>query len=108
MSNAALTRTKSNWTVLNKQLAQARTLLRQMREALVTHLGSPPREYIPKRPGEPDCTWADITKIRTDLGWQPKVSFAEGVKVMRENMAYWRDAPVWTASSIAISTRSAP
>jgi hypothetical protein len=34
MSNAALTRTKSNWTVLNKQLAQARTLLRQMRETV--------------------------------------------------------------------------
>ena len=27
--------------------------------------------YIPKRPGEPDCTWADIEKIVKDLGWKP-------------------------------------
>src|SRR5258707_14386401 len=30
---------------------------------------------IPTRPGEPDCTWADIAQIRKDLGWQPEVSF---------------------------------
>ncbi len=38
------------------------------------------RVHIPKRPGEPDCTWADISKIRADLGWEPKVSFADGVR----------------------------
>ena len=43
-------------------------------------------------------------KIRTELGWQPKVSFAEGASIMRENIDYWRDAPVWTASSIAEAT----
>ena len=46
---------------------------------LVRLLGSPPSVPIPKRPGEPDCTWADISKIRRDLGWEPKVSFADGV-----------------------------
>jgi UDP-glucose 4-epimerase len=60
--------------------------------------------HIPKRPGEPDCTWADISKIRRDLGWKPKVSFADGVRVMRQNIDYWRDAPVWTASRIAEAT----
>ncbi|MCA1557134.1 MAG: SDR family oxidoreductase [Acidobacteria bacterium] len=25
--------------------------------------------YVPRRPGEPDCTWADISKIRRELGW---------------------------------------
>ena len=36
MSNATLTRSKpqSDWTLLNKQLAQAKTLLRQMRETV--------------------------------------------------------------------------
>ena len=27
---------------------------------------------IPKRPGEPDCTLADIGKIRRELGWAPQ------------------------------------
>ncbi len=71
---------------------------------LVRLLGSPPVVHIPRRPGEPDCTFADITKIRADLGWEPKVSFAEGVAVMRDNIDYWRDAPVWTASRIADAT----
>lgn len=71
---------------------------------LVVELGSPPTVHIPKRPGEPDCTWADITKIRKDLGWEPKVKFPEGVKVMRDNIDFWRGAPVWTASSIEQAT----
>jgi UDP-glucose 4-epimerase len=71
---------------------------------LVRLLGSPRSVNIPKRPGEPDCTWADISKIRKELGWEPKVSFADGVRVMRDNINYWRDAPVWTASRIAEAT----
>jgi len=71
---------------------------------LVKLLGTPPTVHIPKRPGEPDCTWADISKIRRELGWQPAVNFAHGVRVMRENIDYWRDAPVWTASRIAEAT----
>ena len=37
---------------------------------------------IPKRPGEPDCTFADMTKIREALGWSPKVGIEEGVAIM--------------------------
>jgi UDP-glucose 4-epimerase len=71
---------------------------------LVRQLGSPRTVAIPKRPGEPDCTWADIGKIRADLGWEPKVGFAEGVEIMRQNIEHWRDAPVWTAARIADAT----
>jgi UDP-glucose 4-epimerase len=71
---------------------------------LVRLLGSPPAVHIPKRPGEPDCTFADIAKIRRELDWEPKVSFSDGVKVMLQHIEHWRDAPVWTESGIAQAT----
>ena len=61
--------------------------------------------FIPKRPGEPDCTFADITKIQKELGWQPEVSIEEGVAELLKNIDYWRDAPVWTPESIAEQTK---
>lgn len=61
--------------------------------------------YIPKRPGEPQCTFADITKIKKLLGWKPKISFEEGVKIMIENIYYWKDAPVWTPEKIVDATK---
>lgn len=72
---------------------------------LVRLLGARETVHIDKRPGEPDCTWADIAKIATELGWRPRVSFAEGVAVMLQNIDYWRDAPVWTVDGIAEATR---
>ncbi len=60
--------------------------------------------HIPKRPGEPDCTFADICKISQTLGWQPKVRFEEGVRLMFQNIDRWRDAPVWDEKSIAEAT----
>jgi len=60
--------------------------------------------YIPKRPGEPDCTWADISKATQLLNWEPKVSLEDGVKMLLNNMEYWSDAPVWDKHSIAKAT----
>jgi len=61
---------------------------------------------IPKRPGEPDCTWADISRITSELGWAPKVSFEEGVSRILANIDYWRDAPLWEPQSIAQATKT--
>ena len=61
--------------------------------------------YIPKRPGEPDCTFADITKICHDLNWQPKVNIEKGVERVLENIDYWKSAPVWTPTTIATATQ---
>lgn len=61
--------------------------------------------YITKRPGEPDCTFADITKIKKMLRWHPSVTFEEGVKVMLENIQYWRKAPVWDPENIKEATK---
>jgi UDP-glucose 4-epimerase len=62
--------------------------------------------YIPKRPGEPDVTWADIAKIKRDLGWQPRIGFAEGVAAMMLEIENWRDAPLWDPDSIKQATRT--
>ena len=62
--------------------------------------------YIPKRPGEPDCTHAYISRIKTELGWEPKVSFEVGVRNLLENIEDWATAPVWTPSKIEAATKS--
>ncbi len=60
--------------------------------------------YIPKRPGEPNCTWADISKAKQLLNWHPKVSFEDGVEVLLSNIDYWDNAPIWDKNSIAKAT----
>jgi UDP-glucose 4-epimerase len=62
--------------------------------------------HVPKRPGEPDCTWADITKVTTMLGWRPKVAFEEGVPRMVQQIHLWKDAPLWDPQSIAGATKT--
>jgi len=63
------------------------------------------RVHIPKRPGEPDSTFADISKIQSELGWEPQISIEEGIAEILKNIDYWRDAPVWTPDSIAEATK---
>ncbi|OGO93207.1 MAG: NAD-dependent dehydratase [Coxiella sp. RIFCSPHIGHO2_12_FULL_44_14] len=63
-------------------------------------------EYLPKRPGEPECTWADIRKIQKALHWSPTVSFAQGVSRMMERLEDWREAPLWDKVSIAKATET--
>ena len=61
--------------------------------------------YIPKRPGEPDCTFADTAKIQKLLKWKPEVCFEEGVAFLLKDIDYWRNAPVWTPKSINEATK---
>ena len=61
--------------------------------------------YLPKRPGEPDCTFADTSKIRLKLGWMPVVDFESGVKRMLEVISDWKDAPLWDENTIAEATK---
>lgn len=61
--------------------------------------------HIPKRPGEPDCTFADTTKIEKAINWKAKVSLEQGVKEILDNIDYWRAAPVWTPDSIEEATK---
>jgi len=61
--------------------------------------------YIPKRPGEPDITHADITAITRDLDWKPRVSFEDGVSKILGQIDYWREAPLWDPTSIAQASK---
>lgn len=61
-------------------------------------------EYIPKRPGEPDCTQANSSRIESDFGWTAQVSIEEGVRIMLRSIGEWKNAPLWNSSTIASAT----
>ena len=61
---------------------------------------------IPKRPGEPDCTFADIQRIQNLLGYQPKVKFVDGVQKLLQRIDDFKDAPVWDEESIQKATKT--
>lgn len=63
-------------------------------------------EYVPKRPGEPDCTFANIQKIRDQLGFNPRVSFETGVQQLLNDLDAWSDAPLWDKHSIEQATQA--
>ena len=60
---------------------------------------------IPKRPGEPDVTFADIRKIKRNLNWKPKIKIEKGIEYLLKHIEYWRKAPVWTPKKIEIATK---
>ncbi len=62
-------------------------------------------KYLPKRPGEPDCTYANISKITSELNWKPEVTFEEGVGKMLEVIDYWKEAPLWDKEAIKKATK---
>ena len=61
--------------------------------------------FIPKRPGEPDKSQADIKKIIRRLKWKPKISLDKGIKLLLQNINDWKQAPVWTPKKISVKTR---
>lgn len=60
---------------------------------------------IPKRPGEPDITFACIKKIKRKTGWKPKISIEKGIKIMLKHIDDWKHAPVWTPNKISKQTK---
>ena len=60
---------------------------------------------IPKRPGEPDRSLADISKIKKLIGWKPRISINEGVKMLLKDIEQWKNAPIWTPETIENATR---
>jgi len=64
-----------------------------------------PKINIPKRPGEPDKTIADISLAKKYLKWKPSVNIDFGIKTLLKNIRYWKDAPVWTPKKIKLATK---
>lgn len=60
---------------------------------------------IPKRPGEPDVTFANIKKFKNEFNWKPKVSIEQGIINLIKEINYWENAPVWTPKKIKTETR---
>jgi UDP-glucose 4-epimerase len=61
---------------------------------------------IPKRPGEPNQTFADINKIKKILNWKPSYSLEKGIKILIKNIDYWKEAPLWTPKKIKKATKA--
>jgi UDP-glucose 4-epimerase len=61
---------------------------------------------IPKRPGEPDITYANISQIKKYLKWSPKVDIQTGINIMLKNVNYWKNAPIWNPQSINKATKN--
>tara|TARA_Y100001936_G_scaffold239173_1_gene271913 strand:+ start:487 stop:1467 length:981 start_codon:yes stop_codon:yes gene_type:complete len=52
------------------------------------------------RPGEVKRSLADISKIKKDLGWVPKIKIEQGVKMLIEEINAWKEAKVWTSEKM--------
>lgn len=50
----------------------------------IANLISPNQVHLPRRAGDAEVTLADISRITRLLGWKPKMSFAEGLKLLLE------------------------
>ena len=60
---------------------------------------------IPKRPGEPDITFACIQKIKKKTGWKPRINIDKGIKIMIKHIDDWKSAPIWTPKKISKQTK---
>ena len=73
---------------------------------LLKLIGGQRKVYIPKRPGEPNVTHADIKKIKKFLKWKPKIPIEKGIKNVLANINYWKSAPLWDKNKIKIATKN--
>ena len=62
--------------------------------------------HIPKRPGEPDKTMANIKKIKMQMKWNPKIDINKGIKLLMKDINYWKKAPIWTPQKIKAATKN--
>jgi UDP-glucose 4-epimerase len=59
---------------------------------------------IPKRPGEPEITHANIKLVKKELNWSAKITIDKGIGLILKELQYWKKAPLWTPSKIKKAT----
>jgi UDP-glucose 4-epimerase len=69
-------------------------------------IGGSKKIYVPKRPGEPNITHADIKKIKKILQWKPSISIEKGIESVVKDINYWKKAPLWDKKKIKIATKN--
>ena len=72
----------------------------------IAKLISNKRVFIPKRPGEPDRSKANIKKAMRDFNWKPKIPVMKGVNELLGDIQSYRNAPVWTPNKINKATKT--
>jgi len=61
------------------------TRLSELVRRIADGLGVPARvRELPFQPGDVDQTWADVSRARAELGWQPEVPFDRGLRLFLE------------------------
>jgi UDP-glucose 4-epimerase len=70
-----------NGTVLNVATGRA-TTVNELAEAIASMLGLPvERDAYPERTGDVRDSWADVTRARERLGWEPRIALDEGLRL---------------------------
>lgn len=64
-----------------------------------------PVVHLADRPGEPATTHANISRIQSELGWEPQVDFERGVEKVLSRIQDWQEAPLWDEHSISGATK---
>lgn len=73
---------------------------------LVNLLNINEKTFIPKRPGEPDTTHADISKVTNDTSWRPLISLKEGIANILKQSELWEGTKAWEPSEIEKETQN--
>jgi UDP-glucose 4-epimerase len=61
---------------------------------------------IPDRPGEPRITKSSIALAIHELGWNPEISFEEGISLMLDDINYWKQSVLWNRNNIKKATQT--
>ena len=47
----------------------------------------------------------NINRFKKKINWRPKIKIEKGIKILFDNINYWKKAPVWTPKKINIATK---